>query len=75
MTLQAIRPEEFPWFPYDGFTFCLGLSEGDAAWTSGQVDVSALEKLLGGMLALQLLSAAKEAAGENAGSAATPILH
>ena len=35
MTLQAIRPEEFPWFPYDGFTFCLGLSEGDAAWTSG----------------------------------------
>jgi enamine deaminase RidA (YjgF/YER057c/UK114 family) len=35
MNLQAIRPEEFPWFPYDGFTFCLGLTEGDAAWTSG----------------------------------------
>lgn len=35
MTLEAIRPEEFPWFPYDGFTFCLGLAEGDAAWTSG----------------------------------------
>ncbi|MFD1825475.1 Rid family hydrolase [Mumia zhuanghuii] len=35
MTLSAIRPEHFPWFPYEGFTFCLGLSEGDAAWTSG----------------------------------------
>lgn len=35
MTLQAIRPQEFPWFPYDGFTFCLGLAEGEAAWTSG----------------------------------------
>lgn len=27
MTLNAIRPAEFPWFPYEGFTFCLGLSE------------------------------------------------
>ncbi|PVG80806.1 RidA family protein [Nocardioides gansuensis] len=35
MTLHAITPESFPWFPYEGFTFCLGLSEGDAAWTSG----------------------------------------
>lgn len=35
MTLQAIRPDHFPWFPYDGFTFCLGLVEGEAAWTSG----------------------------------------
>ena len=35
MTLAAITPAEFPWFPYEGFTFCLGLSEGDAAWTSG----------------------------------------
>lgn len=35
MSLQAIRPESFPYFPYDGFTFCLGLQEGDAAWTSG----------------------------------------
>lgn len=35
MTLEAIRPEVFPWFPYDGFTFCLGLTAGDAAWTSG----------------------------------------
>ncbi|MQW76765.1 RidA family protein [Nocardioides sp. dk4132] len=35
MTLNAIKPAEFPWFPYEGFTFCLGLSEGDAAWTSG----------------------------------------
>ncbi|MFS3126871.1 Rid family hydrolase [Nocardioides sp. Bht2] len=35
MTLDAIRPAEFPWFPYEGFTFCLGLTEGDNAWTSG----------------------------------------
>ncbi|MBM9459163.1 hypothetical protein JK386_04560 [Nocardioides sp. zg-536] len=35
MTLSAIKPAKFEWFPYEGFTFCLGLSEGDAAWTSG----------------------------------------
>lgn len=35
MTLQPIKPKSFPWFPYEGFTFCLGLSEGDVAWTSG----------------------------------------
>lgn len=37
MTLQAIKPTaaEFPWFPYEGFTFCLGLTEGANAWTSG----------------------------------------
>ncbi len=35
MTLTAIKPTEFPWFPYEGFTFCLGLTEGDHAWTSG----------------------------------------
>lgn len=35
MTLTAIKPTEFPWFPYEGFTFCLGLTEGRAAWTSG----------------------------------------
>lgn len=35
MTLEAIRPESFPWFDYQGFTFCLALTEGDAAWTSG----------------------------------------
>jgi enamine deaminase RidA (YjgF/YER057c/UK114 family) len=35
MTLSAIKPTSFPWFEYEGFTFCLGLSEGDAGWTSG----------------------------------------
>lgn len=40
MTLQAIRPKEFPWFPYDGFTFCLGLAEGDSAWTSGHTSAA-----------------------------------
>jgi enamine deaminase RidA (YjgF/YER057c/UK114 family) len=48
MTLQAIRPESFPWFPYDGFTFCLGLSEGDGAWTSGHT-AAALDTSLGKM--------------------------
>ena len=35
MTLSAIEPDEFGWFPYQGFTFSLGLTEGDSAWTSG----------------------------------------
>lgn len=35
MTLSAIKPESFPWFAYEGFTFCLGLADGGAAWTSG----------------------------------------
>lgn len=35
MTLEAIRPQHFPYFAYDGFTFCLGLQEAGAAWTSG----------------------------------------
>ena len=35
MTLAPIKPDHFPWFPYEGFTFCLGLSEGERAWTSG----------------------------------------
>jgi enamine deaminase RidA (YjgF/YER057c/UK114 family) len=36
VTLRAIEPTDYPWFPYKGFTFCLGLADGDAAWTSGQ---------------------------------------
>ncbi|HLH97208.1 MAG TPA: Fic family protein [Xanthobacteraceae bacterium] len=41
------------------------LESADQAWTSGNVDVSALEALLSDMLAHQLLNAAKEAAGES----------
>lgn len=48
MTLTAIRPESFPWFPYDGFTFCLGLTEGGAAWTSGHTSAR-LDRALGKM--------------------------
>lgn len=40
------------------------LEEADKAWSSGKVDVSALERLLADMLAQQLLNAAKEATGE-----------
>jgi enamine deaminase RidA (YjgF/YER057c/UK114 family) len=36
MPLRAIEPEEYAWFPYKGHTFCLGLADGRAAWTSGQ---------------------------------------
>lgn len=36
MTLRAIEPEVYPWFEYRGDTFCLGLTLGDEAWTSGQ---------------------------------------
>jgi Fic family protein len=40
------------------------LEQADGAWGSGKVDVSALETLIGGMLAHQLLNAAREADGE-----------
>ncbi|MEU8802362.1 RidA family protein [Spirillospora sp. NPDC048819] len=40
MTLQAIKPAEFPWFPYEGFTFCLGLSEDGGAWSSGHTSAA-----------------------------------
>lgn len=45
MTLSAIKPAEFPWFPYEGFTFCLGLTEGDNAWTSGHTSARQDEAL------------------------------
>lgn len=35
MTIAAIRPERFPWFRYEGYTFSLGLSENGDAWLSG----------------------------------------
>lgn len=44
------------------------LEKADEAWTSEKVDVSALEDLLGNMLAQQLINAAKEADGEDTGS-------
>jgi enamine deaminase RidA (YjgF/YER057c/UK114 family) len=40
MTLQAIKPAEFPWFPYEGFTFCLGLSDDGGAWSSGHTSAA-----------------------------------
>jgi enamine deaminase RidA (YjgF/YER057c/UK114 family) len=49
VTLTAIEPEVYPWFDYRGFTFCLGLSDGDAAWTSGQ-SASVLDRESGRML-------------------------
>lgn len=51
------------------------LEDADKAWTAEKVDVSALETLLGNMLAHQLLNAAKEAAGESRGSTEAQILH
>lgn len=48
MALTAITPAEFPWFPYEGFTFCLGLTEGDHAWTSGHTS-AALDPAIGKM--------------------------
>lgn len=49
MTLRAVRPAEFPWFPYEGFTFCLALSEGDSAWSSGHT-AAARDEALGKMV-------------------------
>jgi enamine deaminase RidA (YjgF/YER057c/UK114 family) len=40
MTLSPIKPADFTWFPYEGFTFCLGLADGDAAWTSGHTSAA-----------------------------------
>ncbi|WP_256839406.1 RidA family protein [Ornithinimicrobium faecis] len=34
-TIRDIRPAEFPWFRYDGYTFSLGLTDGENAWLSG----------------------------------------
>jgi Fic family protein len=51
------------------------LEEADKAWASQKVDVSALEGLLGDMLARQLLNAAKEAAGEDVGPSGASSLH
>jgi hypothetical protein len=48
------------------------LEEADRAWTLGQVNVSALKRLLEGMLAKQLLNATKQAAG--AAPASTALL-
>jgi enamine deaminase RidA (YjgF/YER057c/UK114 family) len=61
MTLSAIRPASFPWFPYDGFTFCLGLAEGEAAWTSGHTsaayDAAVGRMTVGGTMAEQARTA------------------
>ena len=35
MTITAIRPAEFPWFRYEGYTFSLGLADDGTAWLSG----------------------------------------
>jgi enamine deaminase RidA (YjgF/YER057c/UK114 family) len=35
MTVPAIIPDHFPYFPYQGFTFSLGRHDGEHAWLSG----------------------------------------
>ena len=35
MTVPAIIPSHFPYFPYEGFTFSLGRHDGEHAWLSG----------------------------------------
>jgi len=35
MTFAAIRPDHFPWFRYDGYSFSLGLARDGDAWLSG----------------------------------------
>lgn len=35
MSIQAIRPESFPWFRYADYSFSLGLTDGTTAWLSG----------------------------------------
>lgn len=58
MKLTAIEPDPYPWFPYQGFTFCLGLYRDGVAWTSGQsgaqFDVEAERMVIRGTMADQL---------------------
>lgn len=58
MKLQAIEPDPYPWFPYKGFTFCLGLYKDEVAWTSGQsgaeFDPEAERMVIRGTMADQL---------------------
>jgi hypothetical protein len=35
VAISDIRPDPFPWFRYDGYTFSLGLTDGANAWLSG----------------------------------------
>jgi hypothetical protein len=51
------------------------LEDADKASTLQKIDVSALEGLVGDMLAQQLLNAAKEAAGEDVNLSEGPVLH
>ena len=51
------------------------LEAADKAWSTERVDVSALESMLSNMLALQLLTATKEAADESANTSPTHQLH
>ena len=52
-----------------------GLEKADTAWKDEKVDVSALENMLEGMLAKQLLSAAKEASGDASSAGGTNTFH
>ena len=58
MKLQAIEPDPYPWFPYKGFTFCLGLRKDEVVWTSGQsgaqFDAEAERMVIRGTMADQL---------------------
>jgi enamine deaminase RidA (YjgF/YER057c/UK114 family) len=33
--VHDLRPQDFPWFRYEGYSFSLGLSDESAAWLSG----------------------------------------
>jgi Fic family protein len=51
------------------------LEAADLGLENGAIDVSELEKMLDGMLAKQLLSAAKEASGEGPSNSGAPAFH
>lgn len=56
-----IEPEEFPWFPYRGFTFSLGLRSGTDVWLSGhtasRLEPGAAKMTVGGPMADQARTA------------------
>lgn len=57
MTVPAIIPASFPYFPYEGFTFCLGRHDGEHAWLSGHSGAvwndDAAKMAIGGSMAQQ----------------------
>jgi hypothetical protein len=59
----------------DKMPYYKALEAADLALKAGKVDVGALESMLEGMLAKQLLNAARQVSGEDSGGAKPTAIH